>query len=122
MYHDARPHEHQNRFMYFIENGNVEVNIDELDVLLQGAPFSVHSSISICVMWPVVTHNLVNCNSIAEGPVLFIIRTSHSLILIPETHFSEMSVHVVSHPRRQQSLCWTLEHSIHWCVNVTSVM
>jgi len=45
--------------MYFIENGYVEVNNDELDVLLQGAPFSVHSSISICVMWPVVTHNLV---------------------------------------------------------------
>jgi F0F1-type ATP synthase epsilon subunit len=50
MYYDAWPHEHQNRFMYFVENGYVEVNNDELDVLLQGAPFSVHSSISICVM------------------------------------------------------------------------
>lgn len=45
--------------MSFVENGYMEVNSDEHDVLLHGAPFNVHSSIRICVMWPVVTHNLV---------------------------------------------------------------
>jgi len=45
--------------MSFVENGYVEVSNDEPDVLLHGAPFHVHSSIRVVVMWPVVTHNLV---------------------------------------------------------------
>jgi hypothetical protein len=36
--------------MFSVENGYVAINNDELDVLLQGAPFSVHSSSSVCVM------------------------------------------------------------------------
>jgi len=49
----------QNFFMSFVENGYVEVNNDKLNVLLQGAPINVQSSIRICVLWSVLTNNLV---------------------------------------------------------------
>ena len=65
--------------------------------LLLGEGLNVDSSMRICVFWSVVSRNLVELYQ----HVLSIIRTGESLIVTAETQFSEMSHHVVPHPRRQ---------------------